>query len=355
MKCPNCGAQVPDDARFCSECGSPLQHQHTIPTPVPDPELYEERRSPKGSPQKSDDKGLKQTIKMFIITAILVLAALTIFFIGRVMRMQSQIKEAEAYMESGDYEAAYEIYKSVKVSDTKDQARIAKKCIDAQKILDNALQQKVSQQFILALSNLKTIPEEALPVYEEAQAEIKSIQEMIYTSAEQSIADGDYDGADALLNDYLLQFPGDATATGQKSQIKAKREEAEAAAKKMAEDTEKALKDAQAEQEKAAAQAQANEDHAKKVLDASAYGYSDSYLYGLYGLETTVTSATANVRSGPGIDAEIVTTVSRGSYVYIYDIQPDVGRIWCKAIITSINTGNSYDAWISSRNLDYSL
>lgn len=34
MECPNCGASLPDDASFCSECGSPLAAPSpTAPTP----------------------------------------------------------------------------------------------------------------------------------------------------------------------------------------------------------------------------------------------------------------------------------------------------------------------------------
>lgn len=355
MKCQHCGSHLEDGAHFCSECGNPIDAQHTVRTRVPDPEDHEDRRVLDRQPPRTDSSPPGRNIQLMILALIGVIVLITAFVGGKVLKSQGQLRQARAYMESEDYEEAYHVYMSLSSNEAKDGARLAKKCMDAQVILKTAKEQRTNQQLIPALSNLQNIPQAAEPVYEAAQEEIKTIQQMIYTFTDQSIADGDFAGADKLLNDYLLLFPTDTTATAKKADVRAKREEAEAAAKQAAEDTEKALAQAQVEAEMAEAQNQATENQAQGVIDAAAYGYSDSYLNGLYGLETTVTSESANIRSGPSIDAPIVTTVSRGSYVYIYDVQPDVGRIWCRAIITSIKTGSSYDAWISSRNLDYSL
>lgn len=354
MKCQHCGAHLDDGSHFCSECGYPVDDHHTVRTRVPEPEGIEERRVLERQAPINSSEPPGKKIRLIILALVGLIALITVFVGARVLKGQGDLKQAQAYMDAGDYEAAYQAFLALDSAEAKDGARLAKHCIDAQNILNVAKEQKINQQFITALSNLQSIPEDTEGVYEAAQAEIQAIQLMVYTSADQSMADGDFAGADKLLNDYLLLFPTDATAAAKKADVKAKKEEAEAAAQ-LAEDTEKALAQAQLEAEMAEAQAQATENQAQGVIDAADYGYSDSYLNGLYGLETTVTSESANIRSGPSIDAPIVTTVSRGSYVYIYDVQPDVGRIWCRAIITSIKTGSSYDAWISSRNLDYSL
>ncbi|MDO5755655.1 MAG: SH3 domain-containing protein, partial [Tissierellia bacterium] len=67
-------------------------------------------------------------------------------------------------------------------------------------------------------------------------------------------------------------------------------------------------------------------------------------------VKTTVSYS--NVRSGPGLDYSIVTSVSKGSRVFIYEAEGEDERTWYHGIITSSETGNSYDAWISSKNLE---
>lgn len=46
--CKNCGAELPDDAKFCTSCGAPAQENETVKaTPVVNETVYTETPAPK--------------------------------------------------------------------------------------------------------------------------------------------------------------------------------------------------------------------------------------------------------------------------------------------------------------------
>lgn len=83
--CPNCGNEIPENTRFCTVCGKPLQAQ--TPQPQPQPVAY--RQSPQPQPpytpnsQKSLPADLQRvTMIVTLCRAVLMVAAVLFGFIG---------------------------------------------------------------------------------------------------------------------------------------------------------------------------------------------------------------------------------------------------------------------------------
>lgn len=73
----------------------------------------------------------------------------------------------------------------------------------------------------------------------------------------------------------------------------------------------------------------------------------------LVGKTYLVTTENAKIYDQPSNKSEVISSIPLGSEVYIYEAKPDSGqRVWCHAIIKSADSLKSYDAWISSNNLE---
>ena len=73
----------------------------------------------------------------------------------------------------------------------------------------------------------------------------------------------------------------------------------------------------------------------------------------LVGKTYLVTTDNAKIYEEPSNKSEVISSIPMGSEVYIYEAKPDSGqRVWCHAIIKSADSLKSYDAWISSNNLE---
>ncbi|MDU4019253.1 MAG: SH3 domain-containing protein, partial [Finegoldia magna] len=73
----------------------------------------------------------------------------------------------------------------------------------------------------------------------------------------------------------------------------------------------------------------------------------------LVGKTYLVTADNAKIYEEPSNKSQVISSIPMGSEVYIYEAKPDSGqRVWCHAIIKSADSLKSYDAWISSNNLE---
>lgn len=252
-------------------------------------------------------------------------------------------KTAEKYIEIGDYENAITTYNKLilKKDDVEyiEKLDLAKKLKKSDESFQEGEKQYKNSNYSKAILSYSEVIEKDKDNYKAAKDRIKSIKEIYISEIDSTIEDLDFEKAESKLAEYK-DVLDEETIVSYKEKIAKNKEEEEKEQQEQKEKEELALAKAELEElMKEAARI------SKQNLAANP-DYRSVYY---------VTSNKANIRSGPSINSSIITYVSQGSSVYIYDIVEDIGRTWCRAIITSSVTGNSYDGWISSRNLDYSL
>ena len=149
MKCPNCGADLNEGMRFCSNCGS------QIAAAEPAPQIT--GNSPTTTNKKSNSKVSKFTVGAVAAAAIAVTAGIGSFSLYQ----KSLISRAENAMASGDYELAIELYE--KVSSVNENKSAAKRMVsklteakaavrDAGKALESGDESKVREYISKARS-----------------------------------------------------------------------------------------------------------------------------------------------------------------------------------------------------------
>ena len=61
----------------------------------------------------------------------------------------------------------------------------------------------------------------------------------------------------------------------------------------------------------------------------------------------------ANLRKGPSINSEIITSLSKGTDLYINDTKIEGNkRIWCLVETKNEKTGESFEGWISNKVME---
>jgi len=121
MICKNCGAQIPDDSRFCFECGSQIEteeiHDTDVAATEKTEEIYEvnEQRveeethavSSKEAKKKTDKKGVK-LIAAIVILSLLFAALAAGTIVSSIKDYDELMVMGETYMEEENYEKAVE-------------------------------------------------------------------------------------------------------------------------------------------------------------------------------------------------------------------------------------------------------
>lgn len=373
MNCKMCGNEIQENDQFCKHCGHSVTNEHTgkfnrcekcgalmDPDDVYCLNCGEKREIyTKAEPVHQEAAAKKETSSTgkYIALAVFSIAAVILLFFGwNYYQYNSKLKQADMLFDSGEYVMAQDAYQSLADKNAKPEVlrklKLSKSYSEAQSNYDNAMNHIQKGQYQQALQLLAGIPDDAAEIKTLANEEISKMEAPVIEFARSSIDDMDFESAESLLNAYIAQNPDNKEINKLKEEAKEAKKKSQTASQG-SESTDQALSSGQSSAARKKAEREATAAQAQGVQDAA---YSKDYLQGLIGLSTTVTSDKANLRSGPDINSSIVTYVSRGSSVYIYEVVPDgTERIWCHAIITSSVTGNTYDAWISSRNLDYSL
>lgn len=255
-------------------------------------------------------------------------------------------KTARKYAELGEYDDAIDTYnKLILKSDNDkyiDEISKVKKLKQSYESFLNGKKQYDNGNYAKAASLLEEVVKDDEENYSKAKKILDSISVEYTAAIEASLEDMNFEEAESKLTEHSKIFNDEEMVTAYKKKIEDSKKSQKEEEEKQKEQEELAL--AKDELEKLKNQVKENNNR-----------NNTTYIYSNSGFVNYVTSDKANIRSGPSINSSVITYVSRGSTVQIYETVQDVGRTWCHAIITSSVTGNSYDGWISSRNLDYSL
>ncbi len=281
---------------------------------------------------------------VLILLSILILFG--IIFGQRIYKISKMEKTAKKYAELGEYDDAINAYnKLILKSDNDkyiDELSKVKKLKQSFESFSDGKKQYDNGNYAKAASLLEGVLKEDEENYSKSKKILDSINVEYTAAIEASLEDMNFEQAESKLAEHSKIFNDEEMVTAYKKKIEDSKKSQKEEEEKQKEQEELAL--AKDELEKLKNQVKENNSR-----------NNTTYIYSNSGYVNYVTSNKANIRSGPSINSSVITYVSKGSTVQIYETVQDVGRTWCHAIITSSVTGNSYDGWISSRNLDYSL
>ncbi|WP_100066142.1 SH3 domain-containing protein [Miniphocaeibacter massiliensis] len=290
----------------------------------------------------------KDSKKIIIIVAVVVFcifAMVGAFFGLKAYNRNKLVKNAEKYVELKNYDDAIITYNKLILKSDKpeytERLETIKKLKDSNENFIEGEKSFKKEKFKEAYNHLKEVIKDDKDNYKSAKKMLEEIDAKFISAIEASIEDMNFEDAETKIAEYKELFNNSDKVLAFKEKILDAKDKQE---KEVKEQEELALaKDELEKLKKEVENKKSSTSNKNKVAKSGDYG------------TFYVTSAKANVRSGPDVNASVITYVSQGSSVYIYETVEDVGRTWCHAIITSSVTGNSYDGWISSRNLDYSL
>lgn len=257
--------------------------------------------------------------KYFIIGGIIILVIALIvagFFLKKKVEISSLEKKAQSLVEMEDYDEALKVYSDlytktgdVKYKSSRNQVSIKKEVKDT---LKDAKEQEQKGDLVKAIVLYKAVPKEDAKNYQYASAQIDSLKKEIVRKASSMIDSGNTSEASNILSDYISVVPDDKKAIELYKKISGKSDKE--IEKVVVEKNVPVVISDNSGSSSNSSPSQANQ---------TASAINGSYQY--------ITSAQANVRSGPSKGSSVVGTLSRGDEVYIYDTYVESeSRIWCK-------------------------
>ncbi|MDU3805533.1 MAG: SH3 domain-containing protein [Finegoldia magna] len=202
--------------------------------------------------------------------------------------------------------------------------------------------------------------------YQKAQQRLQESTQAVIIASDSFAEDDNFDASLNMLNSYARVMPHETIVIDKIKEVeKAKNQYNE---KKQDEEKQRALSEKKEKEAREKAEKLANEsaEELKKEKESTkkpdkkdeSYETDDNkrlidLCIRLVGKTYLVTTDNAKIYEEPSNKSEVISSIPMGSEVYIYEAKPDSGqRVWCHAIIKSADSLKSYDAWISSNNLE---
>ena len=202
--------------------------------------------------------------------------------------------------------------------------------------------------------------------YQKAQQRLQESTQAVIIASDSFAEDDNFDASLNMLNSYARVMPHETIVIDKIKEVeKAKNQYNE---KKQEEEKQLALSEKKEKEarEKAEKLASESAEELKKEKESAkqpdkqdeSYETDDNkrlidLCIRLVGKTYLVTTDNAKIYEEPSNKSQVISSIPMGSEVYIYEAKPDSGqRVWCHAIIKSADSLKSYDAWISSNNLE---
>lgn len=303
------------------------------------------------------DERRKQINKKAIMGVVGLVLVLVIIFGGvriSIAKRNKEIQRADNFVAMGNYQNAISIYDNAlnkKYSDDLLAKRDrALELMESQENLRAGLEAYEEDDIVRAIKLLSKVSAEDEKSYEQASSELANIEEYALVDIEELIEKDQLDQAEVLVNTYLKAWPKNVKMKNAKDEIQAKHIEA----KKQAENEENDRKNKESEAVVAAKQAEADAITESKNIEKSKAKREEveSTASGIIGSYKSIISDQANLRSAPTLNSKVLTTLSKGTNVYIYDTQVESSeRIWCLVEVLDYHISG----WISYNTMNYTI
>lgn len=312
----------------------------------------------------------KNIIVVVLITVVIFVGAFVGFNIFNSSKAEKLDKLAHQCIVDGEYQKAVDYYSEL-YDRTNDGAYIDKKreaveLLSSKNNYDYGVNYLKEMKYIDAAKSFLKVSNKDSANYQKAQQRLQESTQAVIIASDSFAEDENFDASLNMLNSYARVMPHETLIIDKikevekaKDQYKQKKQEEE----KQRALSEKKEKEAREKAEKLASESA--EELKKKKEDTKQPNKTDeSYetddnkrlidlCIRLVGKTYLVTTENAKIYDQPSNKSEVISSIPLGSEVYIYEAKPDSGqRVWCHAIIKSADSLKSYDAWISSNNLE---
>lgn len=312
----------------------------------------------------------KNIIVVVLITVVIFVGAFVGFNIFNSSKAEKLDKLAHQCIVDGEYQKAVDYYSEL-YDRTNDGAYIDKKreaveLLSSKNNYDYGVNYLKEMKYIDAAKSFLKVSNKDSANYQKAQQRLQESTQAVIIASDSFAEDENFDASLNMLNSYARVMPHETLIIDKikevekaKDQYKQKKQDEE----KQRVLSEKKEKEAREKAEKLASESA--EELKKKKEDTKQPNKTDeSYetddnkrlidlCIRLVGKTYLVTTENAKIYDQPSNKSEVISSIPLGSEVYIYEAKPDSGqRVWCHAIIKSADSLKSYDAWISSNNLE---
>ena len=312
----------------------------------------------------------KNIIAVVLVTVLIFVGAFVGLNILNSSKAEKLDKLAHQCIVDGNYQKAVDYYSELydRTNDGSyiDKKREAVELLSSKNNYDYGVNYLKEMKYIDAAKSFLKVSNKDNVNYQKAQQRLQESTQAVIIASDSFAEDDNFDASLNMLNSYARVMPHETLVIDKIKEVeKAKNQYNE---KKQEEEKQHALsekkeKEAREKAEKLASES-AEELKKEKENSKNQSNKDDSYetddnrrlidlCIRLVGKTYLVTTDNAKIYEEPSNKSQMISSIPIGSEVYIYEAKPDSGqRVWCHAIIKSADSLKSYDAWISSNNLE---
>lgn len=312
----------------------------------------------------------KNIIAVVLVTVLIFVGAFVGLNILNSSKAEKLDKLAHQCIVDGNYQKAVDYYSELydRTNDGSyiDKKREAVELLSSKNNYDYGVNYLKEMKYIDAAKSFLKVSNKDNVNYQKAQQRLQESTQAVIIASDSFAEDDNFDASLNMLNSYARVMPHETLVIDKIKEVeKAKNQYNE---KKQEEEKQRALSEKKEKEarEKAEKLASESAEELKKEKENSKNQSNKDYSYEtddnrrlidlcirLVGKTYLVTTDNAKIYEEPSNKSQMISSIPMGSEVYIYEAKPDSGqRVWCHAIIKSADSLKSYDAWISSNNLE---
>ena len=312
----------------------------------------------------------KNIIAVVLITVAIFVGAFVGLNILNSSKAEKLDKLAHQCIVDGNYQKAVDYYSELydRTNDGSyiDKKREAVELLSSKNNYDYGVNYLKEMKYVDAAKSFLKVSNKDNVNYQKAQQRLQESTQAVIIASDSFAEDDNFDASLNMLNSYARVMPHETIVIDKIKEVeKAKNQYNE---KKQEEEKQLALSEKKEKEarEKAEKLASESAEELKKEKESAkqpdkqdeSYETDDNkrlidLCIRLVGKTYLVTTDNAKIYEEPSNKSQVISSIPMGSEVYIYEAKPDSGqRVWCHAIIKSADSLKSYDAWISSNNLE---
>ena len=312
----------------------------------------------------------KNIIAVVLVTVAIFVGAFVGLNILNSSKAEKLDKLAHQCIVDGNYQKAVDYYSELydRTNDGSyiDKKREAVELLSSKNNYDYGVNYLKEMKYVDAAKSFLKVSSKDNVNYQKAQQRLQESTQAVIIASDSFAEDDNFDASLNMLNSYARVMPHETIVIDKIKEVeKAKNQYNE---KKQEEEKQRALSEKKEKEarEKAEKLASESAEELKKEKESTkqpdkqdeSYETDDNkrlidLCIRLVGKTYLVTTDNAKIYEEPSNKSQVISSIPMGSEVYIYEAKPDSGqRVWCHAIIKSADSLKSYDAWISSNNLE---
>ena len=312
----------------------------------------------------------KNIIAVVLITVVIFVGAFVGLNIFNSSKAEKLDKLAHQCIVDGNYQKAVDYYSELydRTNDGSyiDKKREAVELLSSKNNYDYGVNYLKEMKYVDAAKSFLKVSNKDSVNYQKAQQRLQESTQAVIIASDSFAEDDNFDASLNMLNSYARVMPHETIVIDKIKEVeKAKNQYNE---KKQEEEKQRALSEKKEKEAREKAEKLANEsvEELKKEKESTKQPDKEDESYEtddnkrlidlcirLVGKTYLVTADNAKIYEEPSNKSQVISSIPMGSEVYIYEAKPDSGqRVWCHAIIKSADSLKSYDAWISSNNLE---